>query len=549
MAKIIKVKRRKVKPGIVRTAAYARVSKESERSTHSLAAQVSYYSELIQSNPEWEYAGVYIDSYITGSKTSGRDGFNKLIAECDAGNIDLVLVKSISRFARNTVDLLNTVRHLKEIGVAVVFEKERINTLSADGEFLLTVLASFAQEEITSISSNIKWSLQKKFREGLPAQQYKVFGYDWKDDRMIINEAEAVKVRRIFSDFLAGQSVTEIRNAFEKEYPDLKFSHNRISNILKNEVYIGRLIMQKTYRISPITKREKRNNGEMPMYVVDEHHEPIIDTVDFEAAQVEINRRAELGAVWNKYINTSPLTGKLKCGCCGSNYIKDVYYRSNGSKERIWVCKRTTHGDSAECKGRRIPDKTVKAKFIEVYGAECDEAKIAELVSKIVVSGENTIEYHFKDGTVATAEWELTGNKDRWTDEERLQRSRYVKEHPINTGRLNCFTSKIQCGVCGENFRRHRIGSTGAYGWGCASGKRVCGLRWVREGELKRVIKEALELSEFDEELYEDRIKRIVILSNNELTLCFKDGTEKTVPWNSRRISNAKKSTNNSAHD
>ena len=161
MAKIIKLKRRKVNPGVVRTAAYARVSKESERSTHSLAAQVSYYSELIQSNPEWEYAGVYIDSFITGSKTSSRDGFNKLIAECDAGNVDLVLVKSISRFARNTVDLLNTVRHLKEIGVAVVFEKERINTLSADGEFLLTVLASFAQEEITSMSNNIKWSLQK----------------------------------------------------------------------------------------------------------------------------------------------------------------------------------------------------------------------------------------------------------------------------------------------------------------------------------------------------------------------------------------------------
>ena len=540
MAKIIKLKRRKVNPGVVRTAAYARVSKESERSTHSLAAQVSYYSELIQSNPEWEYAGVYIDSFITGSKTSSRDGFNKLIAECDAGNIDLVLVKSISRFARNTVDLLNTVRHLKEIGVAVVFEKERINTLSADGEFLLTVLASFAQEEITSMSNNIKWSLQKKFREGIPAQQYKVFGYDWQDDRMVINEDEAVIVRRIFKEFLDGQSVTEIMNSFEKEYPELNFSFARISNILKNEVYIGRLIMQKTYSMSPITKKEKRNNGEMPMYVVEDHHAPIIDTAIFEAAQTEYKRRAELGAVWNKYINTSPLTGKLKCGYCGSNYIKDVSYSSNGNRHRLWVCKRTTHGHAAECNGRRIPDKTVKAKFIEVYGAECDEAKMAELVSKIVISGENMIEYHFKDGGVASAEWELTGNRDHWTDEERLKRSKYLKEHPINKAHLNCFTSKIQCGVCGENFRRHRIGSTDTYGWGCASGKRVCGLRWVREGELKRVINEALELSEFDEELYSDRIKRIVILSNNELTLYFKDGTEKTVPWNSRK-SNAVK--------
>lgn len=163
MRKIIKLRQRKEKPKKIRVAAYARVSRETDRTNHSLAAQVSYYSEHIQSNPDWEYAGVYIDSFVTGTKTSVREGFNELIADCEAGKIDLVLVKSISRSARNTVDLLNAVRCLKDIGVAVCFEKERINTLSSDGEFLLTVLASFAQEEITSMSNNIKWAFKRKF--------------------------------------------------------------------------------------------------------------------------------------------------------------------------------------------------------------------------------------------------------------------------------------------------------------------------------------------------------------------------------------------------
>lgn len=536
MRRVIKLRQHRLKPKRLKVAAYARVSKESERSSHSLAAQVSYYSGYIQSNPEWEYRGVYIDSFIGGTQTTGRNGFNELMAECDAGNVDLILVKSISRFARNTVDLLNTVRHLKEIGVAVFFEKERLNTLSTEGEFLLTVLASFAQEEINSMSNNIKWAFRRKFRQGIPHREYKIFGYEWKGGTLAINETEAGIVRRIYTDFLTGNSVAELARVLNEELPELDLNYHRICRILENEVYTGKLIMQKTYSINPVTKKNKVNKGELPFYVVDEHHEPIIETATFEEVRSERQRRMELGAVWNKYINTSSLTGKIKCGCCGSNYIK------NGRD--IWMCRKRTHGHGSECSGRNVPDEIIKAKFTEICGQDYD------MISAIIVNN-NNFEFRFNDGNTTLVDWKLTGNKDRWTDEERQRKRDYTKAHPIDNGRLNCFTSKIQCGVCGENFRRQKVKSTNSYSWSCAKGKKVCGICWMREEELKRVLTEALELPDFDETDFTERVKRLVVHSNEELTIYFKDGAEKRVPWDSKRRirKNAESSTNNTADD
>ena len=200
-----------------RVAAYARVSMESERLMHSLSAQVSYYSTLIQKNPEWEYAGVYADEGITGTKVSARPEFQRLIADCEAGLIDLVLVKSISRFARNTVDLLQIIRHLKEIGVEVRFEEQNISTFSNDGELMLTILASFAQEECVSISENVKWGTRKRFEQGVPNGQFRIFGYRWENGRLVIVPEEAAIVRRIFANFLAGKSRLETERELAAE--------------------------------------------------------------------------------------------------------------------------------------------------------------------------------------------------------------------------------------------------------------------------------------------------------------------------------------------
>mgnify|MGYP000446792924 FL=1 len=174
-----------------KVAAYARVSMQSERMLHSLSAQVSYYSGLIQKNPDWEYAGVYADDFISGTNTVKRDEFKRMLADCEAGKIDIILTKSISRFARNTVDLLETVRHLKDLGVEVRFEKERIRSMDGDGELMLTILASFAQEESRSISDNVKWGIRKRMQNGIPNGHFRIYGYRWEGDELVIVPEEA----------------------------------------------------------------------------------------------------------------------------------------------------------------------------------------------------------------------------------------------------------------------------------------------------------------------------------------------------------------------
>ena len=201
----------------LRVAAYARVSVASERMQHSLSAQVSYYSARIQKHPEWEYAGVYADYGISGTGTAKREAFQEMLAACEAGRIDLVLTKSIQRFARNTVDLLQTVRRLKELGIEVYFEKENIRTLSGEGELLLTILASFAQEESRSISENIKWRVKKRFEQGIPNGRFRIYGYRWEGDTLVIVPEEAAIVRRIFQNFLDGKSRLETEREFAAE--------------------------------------------------------------------------------------------------------------------------------------------------------------------------------------------------------------------------------------------------------------------------------------------------------------------------------------------
>ena len=205
----------------LKVAAYVRVSKESERLSHSLSAQISYYNELIQGRPDWEFAGVYVDQFISGTGTDKREDFQRMLADCEAGKIDVILTKSISRFARNTVDLLNTVRHLKELGISVRFDKENIDSMTTDGELMLTVLAGFAEEEIKTISSNIKWAIHKKFENGEQWSK-ECFGYRWDGETFVIQEDEANAVREMYRQFLTGNSFMSImRWVNEHGFPEM----------------------------------------------------------------------------------------------------------------------------------------------------------------------------------------------------------------------------------------------------------------------------------------------------------------------------------------
>lgn len=300
--------------GKTRVAAYARVSSDDENPRHSLAAQVGYYTEIIKANPEWDFAGVFSDFGITGTSTKKRKAFNDLINKCDEGDVDIILVKSISRFARNTVDTLESVRHLKDIGVEVRFEREGISSLSADGELMLTLLASFAQAEAEGTSENLKWTAKKHFEAGEPFSPVDCFGYDWdKATRSLtVNREEAKWVGYIYSEYLADVPIREITRRLAslgvKGRSGEALGRTTVKRILTSRTYTGDLILQKYY--NPKIKQYKPNRGELAMYEVLDDHEPIIGRDVFDAVQEKL-KNADHGKP-RKY------AGLMRCGECGA---------------------------------------------------------------------------------------------------------------------------------------------------------------------------------------------------------------------------------------
>ena len=409
-----------------KVAAYARISMESERMNHSLSTQISYYNNLIQKNPDWEFAGVYADNGISGTSTAKRDEFNRMIADAKQGKIDIILTKSIQRFARNTVDLLKAVRELKSLGIEVRFEKENINSLSGDGELMLSILASFAQEESRSISENVKWATRKRFEQGIPNGRFNVYGYRWEDDQLVIIPEEAEVVKRIFQNFLDGKSRLETERELEAEGIRTRRGYvmrdSNIHNILTNVTYTGNLLFQKEYIADPINKKRKKNKGELPQYWVEDTHEPIIDFETFQYVQDEMERRKKLGPLANKSLNTSCFTGKIKCPYCNQSYMHNTRKprTPNGNKLEFWVCgSKKKKGGRCEVDGsiNHINMKNVLADVLEID--EFDENVFLEKVDFINVPKSYTLEIHLKNGEVITKPCKNTGHKDCWTKEYR----------------------------------------------------------------------------------------------------------------------------------
>ena len=266
-------------PKLKRVAAYARVSSGKDAMLHSLAAQVEYYSTYIRRHPGWEYVGVYADEAKTGTKDS-REQFQQLLTDCKAGKIDHIITKSISRMARNTVTLLETVRELKNLGISVYFEEQNINTGTADGELMLSILASYAQEESLSASENQKWRVRQNFENGQPWRGF-MLGYRYKDGQYIVVPEEAEIVRSIYADFLGGKGVTAIMKRLNKEgiltQQGFTWHKSAITRILKNYTYTGNLLLQTKFRENHLTKRTLVNHGQLPQYHATDTHEAIID--------------------------------------------------------------------------------------------------------------------------------------------------------------------------------------------------------------------------------------------------------------------------------
>ena len=415
-------------PKIVRVAAYARVSSAKDAMLHSLSAQVNYYSTLIQSHADWIYCGVYSDEGLTGTKVT-RDGFLKLMADCRARKLDLVIVKSISRFARNTMTLLEAVRELKLLGIGVYFEEQNINTLTAAGELMLTILASFAQEESLSTSENMKWRIKKNFEEGKPWYG-RMLGYRYDKGVYKVIPEEAVIVKRIFREYREGKGGVSITNGLNRDgIPspfENKWCKSTVMKILRQYAYTGNLLLQRYFVNNHLEKRVLINNGEKPMYHVENSHEAIIPIEEFAEVQHLIVMRQEHYRKPGGTTNTYPLSGKIVCANCGKNYR-----RKTTATGIVWACATYTYEGKAACASKMIPEDQLLQATKEVLSIdEVTEEAVEEKLACIKSYPDCRIVFCLKDGTEIEKTWKVRSRSESWTPEkrqalsEKLQRAR-----------------------------------------------------------------------------------------------------------------------------
>ena len=353
-----------------RVAGYARVSTDSEEQQTSYEAQVDYYTKYIQSKPEWTFVKVYTDEGISALNTKHRDGFNEMIADALDGKIDLIVTKSVSRFARNTVDSLTTVRKLKEKGIEVYFEKEGIATLDSKGELLITIMSSLAQEESRSISENVTWGQRKRFADGKVSVAYgKFLGYcKGADGIMEIVPEEAETVRSIYRQFIQGKTTNAIaasltRNGVPTPGGKEKWQATTIESILTNEKYKGSALLQKKFTTNFLTKKMKVNEGEVPQYYVEHSHEAIIVPLEWDMVQAEIARRRSLGRA---YSGNSVFSSKLICCDCGGFFGQKVWHSNDPYRKVIWRCNSKFKGET-KCATPHLDVETIQQKFLIAY--------------------------------------------------------------------------------------------------------------------------------------------------------------------------------------
>lgn len=350
-------------PQKIRVAGYARVSSDSSDQLNSFSAQVNYYQKLIEKNSAWQLAEIYADEGISGVSTEKREDFNRMIADCKKGKIDRIITKSTSRFARNTLDAISVIRELKLIGVTVYFEKEGIDTAKITGENLLTLYSLFAQEESIGISQNCKKGNRMRMQNGTYVSSNPPYGYRLVDKQLQIYEPEAEIVRRIFAEYLGGNSVTRIAQGLAADHVPakdgrIKWRPQTISIMIKNERYAGDMLLQKTYSEDALPYRKRRNNGELPKYYVKNSHESIVDRLQFELANILLKER---GAHVNLAYGEYPLSRKIKCKECGT-----AYRRKEADHKVYWVC-RTHDLSKADCGAQRITQDAVYDAFIRMY--------------------------------------------------------------------------------------------------------------------------------------------------------------------------------------
>lgn len=347
----------------LKIAAYARVSSASDDQQNSFSAQVRHYTAMITANEKWELADIYADEAVTGTSTEKRNDFNRMLSDCRKGKIDRIITKSTSRFARNTLDSLQASRDLKELGVSVFFEKEGIDTDQISSEVLLTLYSAFAQDESQNLAQNKKMGNRMQMRNGTYVSPNVPYGYRLVDKLPHIHEQEAEVVKRIFAEYLAGHSITQIAkrltaDGIPRKDGSGKWRFQTISEIIRNERYVGDMLLQKCYNTDTLPYQKVRNRGELDQYYLPETHEPIIDRVQFKLANILL---AERGANTQTTTYEYPLSKKIKCGECGTTFRRRIT-----RDKTYWVCRRHDE-DKSYCESERIPEPEVYDGFVRLY--------------------------------------------------------------------------------------------------------------------------------------------------------------------------------------
>jgi site-specific DNA recombinase len=499
-----------------RVAAYARVSTDKDEQQTSYEAQVDYYTRHIKSNPEWEFVEVYTDEGISGTSTKRREGFKRMMQDALNGGIDLILTKSVSRFARNTVDTLTAIRKLKEKGVEVYFEKENIYTLDAKGELLLTIFSSLAQEESRSISENITWGKRKRFAVGKVTLPYAQFlGYEKGEDGLPkVVEEEAKIVRRIYAMFLEGKTPSSIAriltgDSIPTPSGKINWQGQVVESILTNEKYYGAAFLQKRITVDFLTKEMKLNEGEAPMYFIESSHTPIVSPIIFELAQEEFRRRKSLGK--KTYCNHI-FASRIVCGECGASYGRKLWHSTDKYRRWVWQCNNKFHRPE-KCKTPHLYEDTVKRLFVEVWNhiiASREEILADyELIAKQITdtseleAQHKTVEAEITD-IVAAVERFIKENAQSVLDQTEYARrhSGYVKKYRAAEQRRADITLQI-------------------------TRKKA---KYLQMTEFLGILSEhGSLLTEFDDKLWCLTVRALVVKSKTEVVFQFKDGSER--PW------------------
>lgn len=411
----------------LRVAAYCRVSTDSDEQATSYETQVAHYTEYINGNPEWAFAGIYADDGISGTNTKKREEFNRMITDCMDGKIDMVITKSISRFARNTLDCLKYICQLKDRNIPVFFEKENINTLDAKGEVLLTIMASLAQQESQSLSQNVKLGLQFRYQRGeVQVNHNRFLGYT-KDEngRLVIDPEQAEIVRRIFREYLDGYSSDKIAAGLERDgiltgAGNPRWHTSTIAKILRNEKYMGDALLQKTYTVDYLSKKRIKNNGIMPQYYVEDDHEAIIPKEIFMRVQDELVRRRLVKVSPNGrkhgFSSNHVFSQMIVCGECGELFRR-VHWNNHGCKSIVWRCLSRLQSTGVVCHARTVNEEVLKKvvvqAFNELLGNKSNYLKVLQDNLAMVIGGDNENEAMEIDKRLAELQQELISHASR----------------------------------------------------------------------------------------------------------------------------------------